>query len=245
MLRTLVSTAAVARLPRAASAAMMSTAGPSGSIDDVRQTLLSTALSLVPEHSFTDKAIAEAAKLHNFPPTIRGLAPHGTRDLIEHLFEEGISVVRAEHELLLAENPDKKPGMTKTVTHLSRKRLEFMAPYIQQWPEAVKVLAHPTNVPFALHHLHKLVDEMWFLAGDKSYDTNYYTKRALLAGVYSSTELFMTTDRSPGYANTWAFLDARFKDSAKIGKASSQFKTQAEWAANNLKGILMSRGVRF
>ncbi|KAI9216403.1 COQ9-domain-containing protein [Blastocladiella britannica] len=203
------------------------------SIDDVRRDLLATALTLVPEHSFSDRALADAAAMLELPGTARALAPNGPRDIVEHLFAEGLATVREEHRLL-------RIGITRTITHLSRKRLEYMSPYITRWPDAVRLLAHPRNVPFAVHHLHQLVDEMWYLAGDRSFDSNYYTKRALLAGVYSSTELYMTTDTSPGFANTWAFLDHRFKDSAKVGKAAAEIKSTVEWGAMNLKGILAS-----
>ncbi|KNE57961.1 rpsU-divergently transcribed protein [Allomyces macrogynus ATCC 38327] len=229
---------------RLAAARLMSTMPEGADINEIRQQLLRTALQLVPEYSFTDKTITEAAKLHEYPSTLRGLAPNGARDVIEVLFEDGIEHVRQAHAELLEQSGEKKPGMTKVVTHLSRARLEYMIPYIRQWPDAVQLLAHPTNVPFALHHLHKLVDEMWHLAGDKSFDTNYYSKRALLAGVYTSTELFMTKDQSPGFEQTWEFLNARFRDSAKVGKAASDVKTTLEWGASNLKGLLMSRGIR-
>jgi ubiquinone biosynthesis protein COQ9 len=35
--------------------------------------------------------------------------------------------------------------------------------------------------------LARLVDEMWFLAGDKSVDFSWYTKRATLSAVYASS----------------------------------------------------------
>lgn len=53
-------------------------------------------------------------------------------------------------------------------------------------------------------------------------ETGRYTKRALLAGVIAITEVFMITDFSPGYADTWASLDRRLRDVTQIGKAASQ-----------------------
>ena len=37
-------------------------------------------------------------------------------------------------------------------------------------------MAQPNNIPMSIDHLAKLVDEMWYLAGDKSADvrTNYF-----------------------------------------------------------------------
>lgn len=43
------------------------------------------------------------------------------------------------------------------------------------------------NIPTSLSELVKLSDEMWFLAGCDNYDMNWYTKRAMLSGIYAST----------------------------------------------------------
>ena len=51
---------------------------------------------------------------------------------------------------------------------------------------------------------------------------NWYSKRALLAGVYVSTELFMLSDRSLDYISTWDFLDRRLNDVYQIGKLPKQ-----------------------
>ena len=62
-------------------------------------------------------------------------------------------------------------------------------------------------------------------AGDTSTDFNFYTKRATLAGVYSSTLLYWLNDRSPGAEQTWSFLDRRIDDVMKIEKLKSQVKS--------------------
>ena len=38
--------------------------------------------------------------------------------------------------------------------------------------------------------LYQSVDQMWFIAGDNSVDFNYYTKRLILAGIYSRIIFF-------------------------------------------------------
>jgi hypothetical protein len=43
-------------------------------------------------------------------------------------------------------------------------------PYIKRWPEALAVMAHPTNSIMSFTQLGKLVDDIWFYAGDKSPD---------------------------------------------------------------------------
>ncbi|WP_370313730.1 COQ9 family protein [Sagittula sp.] len=61
-------------------------------------------------------------------------------------------------------------------------------------------------------------DAIWRALGDTSEDVNWYTKRATLSGVYSSTVLFWLGDDSPGHEATWAFLDRRIEDVMRIEK---------------------------
>lgn len=53
--------------------------------------------------------------------------------------------------------------------------------------KALGIMSLGENIPASVSELAKLSDEMWFLAGDGSYDTNWYTKRVMLSGVYAST----------------------------------------------------------
>lgn len=43
-----------------------------------------------------------------------------------------------------------------------------------------------------------LVDEIWHAVGDDADEIDWYVKRTVLGGIYSTTELFMLTDSSPG-----------------------------------------------
>lgn len=70
----------------------------------------------------------------------------------------------------------------------------------------------------------ELVDDIWHACGDTATDYNWYTKRGLLAGVYAATELFMITDYSPGYADTWKALDRRLNDVKRIGSATTEVR---------------------
>jgi len=73
-----------------------------------------------------------------------------------------------------------------------------------------------------VEQLAQITDDVWHAAGDKSTDYNWYTKRGLLAGVYTATELYMLTDYSPGFADTWDVLDRRLKDVMTIGRVMGQ-----------------------
>lgn len=68
------------------------------------------------------------------------------------------------------------------------------------------------------------VGAIWDALGDTSEDVNWYTKRATLSAVYSSTLLFWLGDDSDGFAETWAFLDRRIANVMQIEKAKASLR---------------------
>jgi ubiquinone biosynthesis protein COQ9 len=100
-----------------------------------------------------------------------------------------------------------------------RARLEQLAPHREAVRRALSYLALPQNAALGAKCLYRTVDAIWYAAGDTATDYNFYTKRLLLAGVYSSTVLFWLNDKSEGYAETWAFLDRRIAEVVKLGGA--------------------------
>jgi ubiquinone biosynthesis protein COQ9 len=97
-----------------------------------------------------------------------------------------------------------------------RVRLESLEPYREAVRRSIGFLALVPNVPAGLHMLYCSVDEMWYAVGDLSADFSFYTKRALLAGVVSTTTLYWLDDESDRRADSWAFLDRRLADVLKI-----------------------------
>ena len=85
-------------------------------------------------------------------------------------------------------------------------------------------VALPFNGRQGLDSVLRTVDLMWRAVGDTSTDFNFYSKRLLLAGVYSSTVLYWLNDTSEGYEATWAFLDRRIEDVMQIEKAKAQMR---------------------
>ncbi len=79
-------------------------------------------------------------------------------------------------------------------------------------------------------------DLIWNTLGDTSRDVNWYSKRATLSAVYSSTVLYWLGDDSEGHAATWAFLDRRIDDVMRIEK----FKAKAR--DNKLAQAFMAGG---
>lgn len=83
---------------------------------------------------------------------------------------------------------------------------------------ALAWLAIPLHAPRAARITAATVDAIWHAAGDTAADFSWYTKRGILAGVYSATLLYWLHDTSEDDAATLAFLDRRLADVARIGK---------------------------
>jgi ubiquinone biosynthesis protein COQ9 len=83
---------------------------------------------------------------------------------------------------------------------------------------ALAILALPMHARTAAATLARTVDTILHAAGDRSADFSWYTKRAILAGVYSATILFWLRDSSEDDADTLAFLDRRLAGIGRIGR---------------------------
>lgn len=105
-------------------------------------------------------------------------------------------------------------------------------------------MAQPSYVPESLKELARLSDEIWFLVGDTAVDPSWYTKRASLAAVYASTELFMTTDRSEDLAETRIFLRRRLNEVQEIGGTLKSVGQWVGFTASAGLNVLRSKGMR-
>jgi ubiquinone biosynthesis protein COQ9 len=63
-------------------------------------------------------------------------------------------------------------SVNEKVKILTTLRLELNKPYIKRWPEALAIMARPSNVQMSLEHLHDIVDDIWYYAGDRSPDVS-------------------------------------------------------------------------
>lgn len=136
------------------------------------------------------------------------------RQLVEEMERRGVASMKVRERVTLG----------------VRIRLEQNAQHREAIRRALAMLAMPFNGLLASKLLYRTVDAIWYAAGDTATDFNFYTKRALLAGVYSSTVLFWLNDRSENFTATWEFLDRRIEDVMRIEKLKSrvrQFGTRA------------------
>lgn len=174
---------------------------------------------------WTRTALAAGSRRLDLPPgEADRLFPGGPIQVLTHL--------SGRADLRTVEDMEKEgvAGMKirDRIRSAVRIRLERHAGEREAVRRALAVLALPFNAGLALKLLYKTVDAMWYAAGDTSTDFNFYTKRATLAGVYSSTLLYWLNDRSAGSEATWAFLDRRIDDVMKIEKLKAQVRSWTE-----------------
>jgi ubiquinone biosynthesis protein COQ9 len=114
-------------------------------------------------------------------------------------------------------------------------RLEIVEPWREAVRRALAILALPQHAPLAVRLLYETVDGIWYAAGDSATDFSFYTKRATLAAIYAGTLLYWLEDRSPGFADTRAFLERRLGDAARIAAARRRLETALNRLPNPLR----------
>jgi ubiquinone biosynthesis protein COQ9 len=106
------------------------------------------------------------------------------------------------------------------------------------------LFALPIHAADGAKALWQTADAIWTALGDTSDDLNWYTKRATLSAVYSSTVLYWLGDQSMDHAATWAFLDRRIDDVMRVERAKKAvrenrllkpFLAGPEWLASRIK----------
>jgi ubiquinone biosynthesis protein COQ9 len=105
-------------------------------------------------------------------------------------------------------------------------------------------MAQPSYVPYSISELGRLSDEMWFLAGDTSVDTSWYTKRGTLAVIYASAEVYQTQDTSPNFTDTEKFVDSRLEELRIAGQGLAAVTEWAGFTARGFVNVLRSKGVQ-
>ena len=188
-----------------------------GAAPDLAERLLDAALTHVPFDGWSEAALRAACLDTGTDMALaRALYPRGGLDLALAYHRRG----DAELARLLAAEDLRGLKIRERVALAVRRRLELAD------REAVRrgmvLLSLPLNAPEGARALWQTADTIWNALGDTSEDGNWYSKRALLSGVYSSTVLYWLGDQSPGGEASWAFLDRRIEDVMRFEKAKAQ-----------------------
>lgn len=186
-----------------------------------RRAFLDALLNHVPFDGWTGKAIAAATADSGLDASFSQRAfPRGPIDAIDYFNQAADD---AMVDALLAEDLDAM-RVRDRITKAIRLRLEQNTQHRDAVRRGLTALSFPPNAPVGARCLYRTVDAIWRAAGDTATDFNFYTKRALLAGVYSSTLLYWLNDSSEGFERTWAFLDRRIDNVMRVPKITQRLK---------------------
>jgi ubiquinone biosynthesis protein COQ9 len=198
-------------------------------LDDsqVKNAVLYAALKHVVFDGFTDKVLAAAAKEAAMDKgTMARLFPDGPLSLVEAFSQN----TDAEMEKQIAALDLKSMKIRERIAAAVKARLAALRPHKEAARRAAAFLTLPPHAALGAKLVYRTVDAMWRAIGDKSTDFNFYTKRGILAGVYSATLMRWFTDTSTDEAATGRFLADRIENVMQFEK----FKARAKEALDRL-----------
>lgn len=170
---------------------------------------------------WSDKALSMAAASLGVPPERARLAfPDGPLQMIDAWFE-AIDVA------MLAAWPPERIEMLKVrerIQGLVLTRIEAIRPHKEALRRAFAILALPSNAILGARLAWRAADRMWRVAGDTTTDFNHYSKRGILAALYTATMLVFLDDESDAFKDTRSFLDRRIDEVMRIEKLKAQWR---------------------
>lgn len=200
----------------------------------LKQKVLEAALPLAAFDGFTDAVLEKA-----------GAEAGVSKAELTRLFENGpISLVSfysvwADDAMVrrLGEMDLKSMKVRERIIQAVLARLAALKPNKEAARRAGAFLALPMHAGLGAKLGWRTVDAMWRAVGDTSTDFNFYTKRAILAGVMGATAVRWFNDDSADEKPTRDFLAARIENvmqfeafKAKAKDALSAFPIFAGWA---------------
>jgi len=139
----------------------------------LESTLLTTALTHVPTHGFTRSSLLAGLRDHGYPDVSLALFPRDAFSLVHwHLVSQ---------RQALASSPP-----SSSVRELIVARLRGNTHVLHRWQDALAIMSLAENIPESLRELARLSDDIVFLSGGREVDTRWYTRRAVVGGVYAA-----------------------------------------------------------
>ncbi|MCP3969282.1 MAG: COQ9 family protein [Rhodobacteraceae bacterium] len=176
------------------------------------EALLEAALAHVPFDGWSAASFEAAARdVGVGMAEARAIAPRGALDLAVAHHRSADAAMWAR----LAAADLGAMGVSERVSFAVRARIEAIGDK-EVVRKATAFFALPQNAPEGARLIWQTADAIWDALNDPSRDFNWYSKRTILAGVYSSTLLFWLGDESPDHTATWDFLARRIDDIARF-----------------------------
>ncbi len=183
--------------------------------------ILREALGLAALDGWNAMTLKRAVKAAGFPEGTEVLTfPEGVPDLLRFWSFE---LDKAMVEIFQEEDvPSLK--IREKVALAVKRRLQLLKPYREAARRAQLRLLFPDVCSLKAKLIWATADKIWKALGDTSLDGNYYSKRAVLSGVYASTvHVWMYEEDEE---KVWAFLERRLTGVMTFEKFKRDFKEQ-------------------
>ncbi len=175
------------------------------SMADVTDRLLDAALGHVPFDGWSEATFRAAVTESGTEPALaRAACPRGAVDLAVAFHRRGDDAMVAR----LRATDLSAMRFRDRVAAAVRFRLEAVDDR-EVVRRGTTLFALPQHAADGARLVWGTADLIWDTLGDTADDLNWYSKRAILSGVYASTVLYWLGDMTPGHAATWEFLDRR------------------------------------
>jgi ubiquinone biosynthesis protein COQ9 len=189
--------------------------------DTLKTAVLAAALERAGQEGFTDAVLARAGGEAGLSKAeLARLFPDGSSSLIDVFFAN----VDAEMEKRLAKAKLPALKIRARIIKAVETRLDIVRPNKDAARRASAYLTLPPHAALGARLLYRSVDAMWRAAGDTATDFNFYTKRAILAGVYTATLVRWFNDDSEDETPTHEFLAARIENVMQFEKFKAEVK---------------------
>jgi len=157
----------------------------------------------VPKYGWSRETLLHCAKKQRITtPNLALLFPSFEYDVLKFLIAQNNKIVEKNYNSF-NHSRLKTRDKIKTILELKFDSNTYLK---EALPEMLKFLLRPGNIFMSIKMLHENSDFIWKLAGDKSNDFSYYSKRGLLSMVYLATLIYWLNDKSNKGIGTKNFI---------------------------------------
>ena len=199
-------------------------------IKKIRNQILQEAKPIIVENGWNEDLFFNISKSSKYKYSeIKALFPEGYMQLLE-VYLESINQLMSQKakEIDLI-----RLRVHERVRELLILRLKIVAKDKDLFKKTFSYLALPHNLKISTRVLYKTVDEIWFLSGDISTDFNFYSKRIILASIYTSTIIHFVNNENIDETNL--ILNKLLKKVSLIPKFKNKFTNTLGVIPNILK----------
>lgn len=187
--------------------------------DQAKAAILQAALRDAAFDGWTDVMLAKAAERAGLPQGAETLYfPDGVISIIAHWSEQMDAAARDRIEAFDLASLKIRERVTQAVII----RLSEIGRHEEAARRAQARLSLPDGIATGAKITWAAADMIWRAIGDTSTDGNFYSKRAVLSAVLSSTAPVWLSDGLPDKPDARAFLDRRIENVMQFEKAKAQ-----------------------